>query len=511
MGIILNGYKELLVDSFINGVSANTTRLYAFASNPVSNEEVISTDTIDDKSSVSDSNWNLLFGKKLSNNDIKLMTRKIEWTSNTVYSRYDDRDANLANSNFFVMKPTLPGQVGHIYKCLDNANGTPSTSMPNLIQATSFTTADGYMWKYMYSIHALTLINFSTSDYIPIVSNSSMEALASTYNGIEVIDIVESGNGYSSYHDGIVRGVVNSSLIQIENAASSDNSFYTNNGIYIYNSSSDTSQLNIVSNYVANLSGKWVYLQNAANTTNILSGITNYKISPRVVFDVNSDDIPSAYTVINPIANSVSDVIIINPGSGISRADARLVSNTIYGSGANLHCIVAPVGGHASNPASELGVNGIGIIFNFNNTEDGSIPSDVLYNKIGIYKDPYTLNPETFERSIQYNDSTFRQILRANVSSSTVFDVGEIVYGQTSGAKGLVAFSNSSTIYLSGDVNFSNNEIIVSANTDTFTTITINNYGDLFTKDLMPIYVQNIDDVIRANNQTESFKILITI
>lgn len=511
MGNILNTFKKSLINNILTSVSANTTRYYAFAANPIPNDGDIPTLDTDDYNNLFISDWTLLFGKKISNTDIVPMTRKIEWTSNTVYDAYDNSANNLSNSEFFVVIPSGPGTYRHIYKCLNNANGLPSTVVPDLQQTTAFTKSDGYTWKYMYSISDAVYTKFEHSDYIPITSNSVVSSTAKYTNGVDRVDIINAGSGYNSYHSGIIKSVANSTVLQIENTASNDNDFYTNNAIYIYNTTSATAQLIVIENYIANLSGKWVHLETNANTNSITPSVTQYSISPRVVFDTNGDKPTSAYTTINPSSNSINSIVIIDNGYGITRASATIVSNSIFGTGANVKCVVGPPGGHGHDVISELGIEGMGISFSFNGTETENIPTNILYNRIGLLVDPYNADSPNNSKGSIYTDITFDQLLVANVSDSTVFTVTDTVVGQSSNAKGIVVFSNTTQICIAGDMYFQNNEIIISANTAEFTTININKYGDIYAKDLYPVYTQNITDVERIDNQQELFKIFIQL
>ena len=99
----------------------------------------------------------------------------------------------------------------------------------------------------------------------------------------------------------------------------------------------------------------------------------------------------------------------------------------------------------------------------------------------------------------------------ANVSPALTFTVGEIVTGQSSGALGTVAFSNSTVVYLTGDKNFTDSEYIASANGTATTQITINSRGQIYTKDIHPLYVQNITNVTRDPLNSESFKFVIQV
>ena len=510
MGVLLSNYKKNIVTNIIDTITANTGNYYAFGSNPVAYTGNTPSITLDDFSSQFTPTWQMLFGKKLSNTDVVPVIKNITWTSNTVYSMYDNTK-NISNSNFYVIvTPTLPGGSYNVYKCIDNNHGAVSTETPDQIQASSFTKSDGYTWRYITTISSSDYNKFATDEYVPIYSNSSIVAGAYNYSGVEVCVIVGGGSGYDSYSNGFVRGVVNSTLIEIESYSSSDNDYYTNNGIYIYNVSEATSQLRVVKQYIANSLGNWIYLNEPANTTNITPSVTQYLITPQVVFETDADSPPKAYTTVNATTNSIHSIVIVDTGYGVSWANISIVSNTTYGFGSGCYAICPPAGGHGFDPATELQTKGLGISFNFSNTESGTIPVDLVYNKIGILSNPYSLVANNTKGSSFYSN-TFSQILQANVIPATTFSVGEVVSGMTSNAHGTVAFSNGSHIWLTGDKFFSNSEFILSANGLVSAEISINTKGDLYAKDIEPLYIQNIDNVTRSNTQTESYKLVIEI
>lgn len=509
MGNILNSFKKSFVEQFVNDITANTARYYAFAANPVLDEDYLTDLDTTDKTNIFDSNYLMIFGKKLSNTDVMAMTRKIEWESNTVYDIYNDR-TDASNSNFFVVVPADPGYYRHVYKCIYNNDGEPSTSPPNLIQPTSFTKSDGYIWRYLYSISDLAYSKFSTDEYIPITPNATIQSVSIDTTGIETIIIENAGTGYITYHDGTIKSVVNSTVVEIENTASLDNEFYTNNAIYIYNTNSSDADLKTITKYVSNSLGKWIYMDSSVNTSIINPNSTKYKISPAVVFNSDGDTAPLAYSVINTVSNTVNNIVIIENGVNITRADVTLVSNTIYGSGANIYCIIPPPGGHGHDPAAELGVNALGIAFSFNGSESNTISTYVGYNRIGIIKNPYSLNANLTKGSI-FSNSTFEQLIKGTISPVVVFSNNEIVTGQTSNAKGIVTYLSNDSIYIIGDKHFSNNETIVSSNGDVSTVFTINTNATIYTKDLYPLYTQEISDVTRSNNQSEAVRIIINL
>lgn len=504
MGKLLPSWRQALIDEMVTNITSNTSHYYAFAGLSY-NENTANTDYIN----LFNTDWNMLFGKKLANTDIAPVIKNNVWAANSIYDRYDNTSNTVHdNSNFYVVSP--PAQTGgnyNVYKCIDNANGAASTVQPVLVQPTTFQTSDGYKWRYLTSIQYSDYITLSTTNYTPIYVNPTIAASAQTYSGVEVVMISNSGSGYSAYHDGTVRSVVNSTVIQIESSASTDNHYYTNSAIYIYSTTQAISQLFGVSGYISNTSGRWVYLDNVANTTNITSGVTQYKISPKVVFTTDGSSDPAAYTVINTTSNSISNVVILDSGSNITWANASIQANVSYGSGANVYAIVPPPGGHGQNPAAELDVKGISLNFIFANTESNTIvTSNVSYDMIGIVKNPYFSNNTSFAKGDRYTSNTFSQILKAN--TNLTFSTGEYVTGANSGALGKVVFSNSTMVYLIGDKYFQNGENIIAANGST-AVLLINSHPQVYSKDISPMYIQNINSINRLDTQSESYSLII--
>lgn len=511
MGKILPYFKKAVIDELLDNIASGNSNYYAFASNPipyVGDPPSISNTDYDD---LFINNWQLLFGKKLNVTNFAPIIDNNQWKANTVYRRYDNTDSYLYSNNmFYVISP--PDYVGgdyNIYKCIDNSNGAVSTVKPNQIQYTSFETSDGYVWKYITSVSYAQYKLFSSDDHCPVFTNTIISLYSSQYSGVEVVNISNGGIGYSTYHNGTIQ-YANSSVIQIETAnTSGQNDFYASSGIYVYNETETTGQIFGVSKYISNTSGKWVYLDSSANTDNILPNFSKYKISPKVVFTSDGNTNPVGYSVVNSVSNSISEIIILDRGSDISWCNVHITST--FGSGANLYAIVPPPGGHGFDAVSELNVKGISIQFTFANTEGNTITtSNVVYNKIGLLKNPYSLTANNTKGSL-YTTNTFNQLLVANIASPVIFANGDYVVGNTSGAIGTVVISNSTQLHLTGDTHFSNGEYVVSSNGTVSAQIDIQNLGALYHKDLRPLYIQNINNINRSNTQTESFKLIIQV
>lgn len=515
MGKILPGYKAALISELTDSISSNTSHYYVYASNPVAYSNGVPVVSNKDCENNYEPMFGMIFGKKIKSTDIYPVIDKNIWASNTVYDRYDQSSNTLhTNNNFYVIaSPEEIGGVYNIYKCIDNANGSVSTTNPGSIgtptQTTTFQTEDNYKWRYITTISNSIWNRFVTNDYAPVYANALIQATSQTHCGVEVVMITNSGSGFEAYTNGIIQSVVNTTLLQLQSTASTDNFKYNNSAIYIYNTLLGTSQICNVSNYISNSTGRWLFLNSPSNTSIITSGESEYYISPKVVFETNGDESPIAYSVINTTSNALHQIVVLDSGSNISRANVYITSQ--YGSGANLYCIIPPQGGHGANPSAELNTKGMVLAFSFSNTESNTIlTSNTLYNKVGIIKNPYSLQANNTKGS-RFSSNTYSQVLKANVSPSHTFSTGETVVGATTGAKGIVAFSNSTHVYLVGDKSFSNGEFIGNTTVSNTTQITIITLGDIYAKDLAPIYVQNINNINRSDTQNESYKLIIQV
>jgi hypothetical protein len=116
--------------------------------------------------------WNkMVGGKRVTGENIRHVIQRNDWVSGTVYSAYDDRNIDLFNENnrFYILTDDY-----HVYKCISNANGAVSTSSPTYVSSgMGSKLADGYIWKYMYSISASEQLNYLTNEYMPVKTLSA--------------------------------------------------------------------------------------------------------------------------------------------------------------------------------------------------------------------------------------------------------------------------------------------------------------------------------------------------
>jgi len=107
--------------------------------------------------------------------------------------------------------------------------------------------------------------------------------------------------------------------------------------------------------------------------------------------------------------------------------------------------------------------------------------------------------------------NTFSAVSNFTPLNGTVFTVGDTLTSNITSTIGTVAFSNSTVLMMTGDKTYQDGESLVSSDGQLSTGVYINTLGDVFTKDIRPMYVQNITDVTRSNTTSESYKLIIQI
>src|ERR1019366_8408297 len=148
--LITEPFRNDIAEDIIDSIGDSTYFIFAGYHTSYPNNDVNIVQPTDAKGMLVDTYQNMIFGKTVTNNDVIIVAQRYDWTSNTIYTMYDDQDANLFNENFYVAVNAT--STYNIFKCLYNNGNTPSTVVPADLSSVdaSFTTSDGYIWKYLY-------------------------------------------------------------------------------------------------------------------------------------------------------------------------------------------------------------------------------------------------------------------------------------------------------------------------------------------------------------------------
>jgi hypothetical protein len=401
-----------------------------------------------------DSFRNMIFGKRVSADDAKIMISRYDWISNTVYTKYDS-NVDLSNTAFYVL--TDAAAQYHVFKVLDNNGGAPSTQRPEFADTAAddeyYSTSDGYVWKYMYSISKNDFDKFSTADFIPVIPNANVTANAVS-GAIDVITISSGGSNYNSsfantFEATNLRIGGDTTKYGLASGASANNDFYNDSFMYI-STGTGLGQIRKIVDYAVIGTDKVATIDTAFTVAPDTT--SSYEITPSINILGDGSNAKARALVNTSSGNSIYRVEIIERGQNYSFATATVVGNTGgVSNAASLSVIIGPKGGHGADPEYELGGKYLGFSVSFANTEANTIPSTNDFRTIGILKDPLFANVEFALSSVigAYVDEEI--VSQANTNASGVvtyfsgstlrlsnvtgtFTTGQIVTGATSNA-----------------------------------------------------------------------------
>jgi len=161
----------------------------------------------------------LLAAKKIASSDVSYVIPRRNWSTGTIYDYYRHDYGNritgttttqssysgatsLYDATFYVMSSAF-----NVYKCLDNNSNAASTIEPTGTSTSVLTTADGYKWKYMYTLSATQQTNFLSTDFMAVATDGTVSA-AAVDGAVRIVKIKSAGTGGTSgTHTGVaIRG-----------------------------------------------------------------------------------------------------------------------------------------------------------------------------------------------------------------------------------------------------------------------------------------------------------------
>lgn len=337
-----------------------------------------------------------IFGKKVTSSDVMRMVPRYDWTSNTVYARYDHTDGDLFTKQFYTVVDA--GSYYYVYKVLDNAGNTASTVQPSNTSESAcnfVTTLDGYRWKLLYKMDEATFEKFATTDYMPVVTSANVSG-NSISGSIDAVTVTTPGSNYVSVLTGqftsedlreLIPTVSGNNLTyRLNSNAASNSNFYDGSSLYI-SAGTGYGQIGKIVGY--NASTRVILLEDQFSTPP--STDSEYIISPTVVIDGDGTG-ASGYASISSnstVTGYVDKIEIVSGGSGYTYATGTVVGNTGgVSNNAVLNVVIPPPGGHGTNAPSELGSSQLGISIAFNTNESGYITTFNDYRQISLIKDP---------------------------------------------------------------------------------------------------------------------------
>lgn len=510
--------KHHIATQFLESVSETTnTAYYVFVGDQYDRAQV-QTISDSDRDIIFNTYQNMIMGKRVTPNDMKLSIRNVPYVSNTKYVMYDDQDEFLYTKDYYAI--VNASSYYHVYKCLDNNSNSYSTVTPNISHISGantdlYETSDGYRWKYMYSVSAADKTKFSNQDYFPIVANSSVTNSA-VAGSLSIIKIIDPGKRYDNYTEGTflsnqIKVNGNSTLYEISNnSLNTSNGFYTDCLIYI-SSGTGIGQYKKITDYFTNSNGNYIVIESG-----FIISPTNgsqYEIYPNIKITSSGTESINAVAraIINSSSsNSVYKIETLNQGAGYTYHTAVVEANSIVKAAngfveANVRPIYSPPGGHGHSIENELYSTSAVISVEFANSESNTILTTNKFNQVGLLKDPMfnnvKLNLDTVVGSFASNEKILKvKPVRINTNAVSNSSTANIVcstadfQNQVAVGDKLIIAKSDLTDYFLVTVNS-----VVNSSQITLTS------NSVFTSNSVWLYIPNISsnsyvsDIITAN------------
>ncbi len=97
-----------------------------------------------------------------------LVVPRNNWSSGRIYSQYDDQQGGYPTNPYYIMT-----ENNQVYICLETGRNVLGVAQPSTIEPTgsnldSFRTADGYVWKFLFTVSAERGNDFMSSNFMPV-------------------------------------------------------------------------------------------------------------------------------------------------------------------------------------------------------------------------------------------------------------------------------------------------------------------------------------------------------
>lgn len=492
---------------------------YIFIGNhmPWANDSIAN--TIIDTVSTEKSLWNnMIAAKKITGNDVELVTERVNWVANTVYQQYDDTieldDLLYANNTTGQEAMYALNSEGNVYKCLFNNNNSPSTIEPlgqNLNNAGNILTADLYLWKYMYNVLANN--KFLSNTWIPIPTTvSTVEYSASALTTIDgeltTVAMKNVGTGYVNSTIRVSAFASACTTLTVDASVDVTNTIFPNmaiSGTGIVGGSYITSVDPVLRRITL------VYPTTAAGGGS--ANANNLSVSTRVVIQGDGEGALASANVVNTTINKIT---LTSFGLGYTYANVLIYGTATGANVANARIILPPKFGHGHNAAEEMGGHNVMIttkIGDVDTTEGGIISANTSFRQYGLLKNPYKYGA-TQELSYANANSVISQTTDISLIAGSAYTLNEFVYqGPLSNPtfSGYVNTQEPLTIKLT---NVKGDIAIGAVLKGTLSNLTGRTVFDIDYPEFEPFtgdieYAENFVPIERQNGQAENIKFII--
>lgn len=396
--------------------------------------------------------------------DYSFVVPRYDWTSGTIYSAYDDTIAGHPVTPYYVLT-----DENQVYICIERGTDASGNAQPSTVKPTGsssspfFNAADGYTWKFLFTIGSLAASKYLSANFMPVKLQGQLDS------------------------DGL--GSVTSIASDVEQKG-------------IQDSATDGQLAGFI----------------------VDSGGTGYTSAPDVIIRGNGTTASAIATVVGGAVTKITfeqdSNNVAKLGQDYDYADLVIGSVTSGGgTGAAGTVKFGPENGFGADPRDDLRAKAIMFNVKPDGTEDGEFPVDVSFRQISLWKNPFQ-SDSSGGTGVALTISDANALDRLQLSAVTTnFTLGEIVTGQTSGAKAYISKLDSDEIWFhqtkdTGFEMFDSGEQVTDpgGGDGTVTSsglVVVPGLINRYSGEVM--YVENRTAVERATGQIEDIKLIIEI
>jgi hypothetical protein len=216
--IITTPLKKILIDSLVTDIQDSANRYY-IGIGKADDWDSSDTPPIPVNTLREERNTRYAMSSVKNVTDISFVVPRTTWSSGALYSAYNDNIAGHPVQNYYVIT-----DENQVYICLRQSkdaagNSIVSSIKPTGFATTDFQTADGYVWKFLYSISSPDASKFLAANYMPVryVETTTAESSATDVEqetiqnaavpkGIVGYRLTAGGSGYSSAPTVVIEG-----------------------------------------------------------------------------------------------------------------------------------------------------------------------------------------------------------------------------------------------------------------------------------------------------------------
>lgn len=210
MAIVTDTFKKLVGDRLkADFDSADTYYFVGIGRSQIWNDSDIATTPTNTITTERDFRQNLQAVRQVA--DISFVVPRVNWTSGTIYSAYDDNLVGYSTPNFYLITG-----ANNVYVCVQQGRNSTGAAVPSTVEPTGTATtlvktADGYIWKYMYTIGAYRASRFLAGNFMPVQHVDSADSNSPINDRVQKniqdaaipgqilgIAITNGGSGYAS-------------------------------------------------------------------------------------------------------------------------------------------------------------------------------------------------------------------------------------------------------------------------------------------------------------------------